>query len=755
MTIAFVRHEIVYAWNGSVLLVTDPRGECGTGQALSGFYYRETRFLRTFRVEINGRGPWLCEAAAVRPDLLEFTYVYPEITDGGGGGTGQSGDDEVISSDGLPERSLDITVSYRLAPGRLDIVVHVTNHARQSLSFDAGCVIDADFADIQEAQFDRRQQEAPVEALVGGGRIQLRYRHETLPYRTSIECDDWQPGQPGDDTAPDDQNGRAHPFSGHLSTRVHLASQESRELSLTLIPFVSAEALSDAEVEAREETLARWRSAFSRISVPGNRLFESILDANIRDIASFPLLDGANDEWLAMQAGMPAYPAFFGRDAVTAGWQAGMLDGGEALEAALTRLARMQSDRIDEWRDEQPGRIPYQMRTGPLALLNVNPYAAYYADFASPLMFVIALANLYAWTGDRARVRRFWDAARRILDWSREYGDADGDGYLEYQTRSTKGTKNQGWKDSGDAIIYDDGSAVPAPIATCELQGYWYIAQALMGVLAFALGADGDARAYRRGAAELKARFNRDWWVDREQFFALALDPDKRPVGAVTSNVGHCVATGIIDAEHLPAVVGRMFAPDLFSGWGVRTLSSAHAFYNPLSYHRGSVWAVEQGTIVFGLRRYGFDARAQELTKALFDLAALYPEYRIPECVGGYGRGDRATPAAYPRANTPQLWNATAFPLMIQTMLGLLPLAPVATLIVDPVLPTWLPDLVVRGLRVGEAKVSLRFWRDPDGMSRWEVLHKSGRLHIVRQPPPESLSAGVADRLSGLLQTAM
>jgi glycogen debranching enzyme len=219
--------------------------------------------------------------------------------------------------------------------------------------------------------------------------------------------------------------------------------------------------------------------------------------------------------------------------------------------------------------------------------------------------------------------------------------------------------------------------------------------------------------------------------VADEGFYALALDPAKRPVRAITSNVGHCIATGIVERERLPQVVGRMFAPDLFSGWGIRTLSSAHAFYNPLSYHRGSVWAVEQGTIVFGLRRFGFDARALDLAGALFDLAQLYPEDRIPECVGGYARRDNETPGAYPRANTPQLWNATAFPLVLQTLLGLTPLAPLETLLIDPVLPEWLPGITVRGLRVGRAVVALRAWRDDEGASRWEVLHKRGTLHVV------------------------
>jgi glycogen debranching enzyme len=386
-------------------------------------------------------------------------------------------------------------------------------------------------------------------------------------------------------------------------------------------------------------------------------------------------------------------------------------------------------------------------------VLGLNPYAAYYADYASPLMYVIALANLYSWTGDQDALSRHWDTARRILDWARDRADRNGDGYLEYQTRSAQGTKNQGWKDSGDAIIYDDGTPVPSPIATCEIQGYWYAAQQLFAALSLMTGADADARAHFAAAADLKARFNRDWWVEKQSFFALAMDPDKRLVGAPSSNVGHCLASGIIDADHVPAVVGRMFAPDMFSGWGIRTLSSEHAYYNPVSYHRGTVWAVEQATIVFGLRRFGFDARMHDLATALFELAQLYPEYRIPECVGGYSRAEYPTPGAYPQANTPQLWNATAFPLLLQTILGLLPLAPYGVLVLDPALPDWLPELVMHDLRVGRATVTLRFWRTASGESQFDVIRQRGELRILRQPPPESLSAGLADRFGALVDT--
>jgi glycogen debranching enzyme len=271
-----------------------------------------------------------------------------------------------------------------------------------------------------------------------------------------------------------------------------------------------------------------------------------------------------------------------------------------------------------------------------------------------------------------------------------------------------------------------------------------------MAVLSWIMGARGDAAAHWNDAADLKRRFNRDWWVEEEHCVGLAMDPEKRLVRAVTSNAGHCLATGIVDDEHLPPLVGRLFSPDMFSGWGIRTLSTQHVSYNPISYHLGSVWAVENATIVFGLRRFGFDARANDLTRALFDLASLYVDYRIPETVGGYARTETPFPGAYPRSNTPQLWNASGFALLVHSLLGLQPVAPLELLVVDPVLPSWLPEIVLRGLRIGRATATIRFWRDDRGASHAEVLHRRGTLRVVRQPPPESLSVSKRDRFVAL-----
>lgn len=733
-----VRPDTFAAWKGPSLLVVNTDGRCSDDEPLSGYYFREARFLRTLTIEIDREPLWPCEGASLSPSILSFAYVFPEIADFGGGGSGTAGDDTPVNARGIPQRALALAVTYTTRLDGLLVGVRVSNHARDTIECEFAFNLDADFADIQEALSGRREQQAEVRRDTTDLGLTFIYGHDQLHYRSAVQVTahrEWR-------------------FSdSRIATTLSLAPQETIDLGIRVEPSAADGAPLTSDGDARESAARDWVARFASVSAPSNGIADRIIADNIADFASFPLLEGRQDEWLALQAGIPLYPALFGRDTLTAGWQAAWVDQGASLDASLTRLSRLQTARTSEWRDEEPGRIPYQVRQGPLALLNINPYSAYYADYASPLMFVISLAHLYSWTGDASVIRRHWDAARRILEWARTDGDKDGDGYLEYETRSAKGTKNQGWKDSGDAIVYPDGSPVPAPLGTCELQGYWYAAQQLMAVMSWVIGKRAEARVYWRSARALKERFNRDWWIDEQACVALALDPHKAPVPGVSSNMGHCIACGIINADHLPAAVGRMFAPDMFSGWGIRTLSSAHAAYSPMSYHCGSVWAVEQATIAFGLRRFGFDGQALELARAQFDLAELYPGHRIPECVGGYARGERATPGAYPRANTPQLWNATAFPLFVHTILGLQPIAPLHLLIVSPALPDWLPELIVKSVRLADATATIRFWRDASGNSHAEVLQHHGTFRLLQQPPPESRTASVRDRLAALVDT--
>ena len=727
------------AWQGETLLIVNDRGECGDDTVATGLFYREARFLTQLAFKVNGRRPWLCEHGRVSAATLRFTYVHPEIESPDGGGSGSAGDGETLDGDQVPFRALDLLLTHEVAMGRLLSTLNIGNHAEETVQLRVGWLLQADFADLQETTSGNRQQQAEVERIATVNGVQLAYAHASLPYRTVIHAGgaEWS-------TTPDG-----------LATTLTLASQEHAELTLSVQPLDCSDTLTVAELARRGQCLTSWQERFTRISIPGNHAAEQVVHRNVAVIGSMPLLRGQEDEWLAAQAGLPLYPGLFGRDTLTAGWQAAFVDQGALLDASLARLGRLQGSEVNDWRDEQPGRLPAQARDGPLARLGLNPFGLYYADFASPLMFVISLAHLYAWRGKREDLERHWDTARRVLDWARTDGDLDGDGYLEYLTRSPQGVKNQGWKDSGRAILDEAGRPVPAPIATAEVQGYWYSAQQLMSILAEVMGAHADAKALRESARELKERFNRDWWIEEQQCVGLAMGPDKRVIDVPASNAGHCLATGIISDEHLPAQAGRLFAPDLFSGWGIRTLSTSHPAYSPLSYHLGSVWPVENATIAFGLRRFGFNDRAVELATAMFELAALYPGSVIPECVGGYSRGERSLPGAYPRANPWQLWNATAIVLLMHTLLGLQPVAPLHLLVVDPVLPAWLPEVRLRGLRLGDASATVRFWRDKHGDSHAELEHVDGKMHLLRQPPLESLRVGIKDRLGALVESVV
>ena len=740
MVTSHVRAEQRYAWLGPSLLVTTMRGEAGPSEPLSGYWFREARHVSRLRLLVNGEVPWLCAEGHEDPEERLLILTHPEVTTFGGGGTDASDDTVERDPEGLPQRAIDIRMRQRVALSGLEISLAIANRSSEVLDFGLTWEVGADFADIQEALGGKRQQAAEVVQNADGAWLGFHYRHPKLDLGTIVQATgdiEWRAGD------------------GRLDARVRLAARECRTAALLVTPMDAANETSLASKRDRLDCLRRWRERLTRLETPGTSAAARTITRAIADLGSLASLHGAPDEWMAVHAGMPLYPALFGRDTITSGWQAAMFDQGEIVASSLALLGRLQGTREDASTDEQPGRLPFQMRAGPVSRLGLNPFSRSYADFATPLLFIIGLAHRYAWRGDREELRRHWDTARRVLDWAFQYGDRDGDGYLEYQTASPKNPKNQGWKDSGRAIVDEDGASVQPPIATCDLQGYWFAAQQLMSVMAFALGHRDDGRDYWRSAMSLKKRFSEDWWVEEDGFYALALDPKKRRVRSATSNVGQCLATGIIDDAHLPRVVGRLFAPDLFSGWGIRTLADGHPAYSPLSYHCGSVWTVENATIAFGLRRFGFDRRALELTEAIFDLSGLYENGRIPECVGGFARGEMPDPGAYPRANPVQAWNLSAFGMLLQGLLGLQPLAPLHTLVVDPKLPPWLPDITLRNLRLGNAHATIRFVRGSRGHSHAELVSRRGPFHLVHQPPVESLTAGPADRFRALFDSAL
>ncbi|MCC6382665.1 MAG: amylo-alpha-1,6-glucosidase, partial [Dehalococcoidia bacterium] len=348
-------------------------------------------------------------------------------------------------------------------------------------------------------------------------------------------------------------------------------------------------------------------------------------------------------------------------------------------------------------------------------------------------------------------VRSLLPALRKVLAWIDRYGDRDGDGFLEYRTRSPVGVKHQGWKDSDDAVVMGDGSNVDPPVAACEIQGYWYAGLQLAALACFFCGERVLAGRLLWRARRLKERFNRRFWLEREQFVPMGLDASGRPIDAVSSNPGPLLITGVLPGDRGRLVARRLLQPEMFSGWGVRTLASDNPFYNPFSYHRGSVWPVEQGTIAFGLARYGCWEELHRLAEGVFALSELFVGNRLPEVVSGLPRDDQHPhPGIYPYSCEPQGWSASAVVMVVQALLGLHPVAPLRTLFVDPHLPPWLPELSLEGVRVGHALVDLHCRRTAAGKTACRVVHREGRVLVLRQPPP---NAGLllGRRLRGLL----
>lgn len=484
--------------------------------------------------------------------------------------------------------------------------------------------------------------------------------------------------------------------------------------------------VSEAWLAALEDRRLRVHSASPAL--------DEIIDVAARDLLALrnrDLAGDSDDDWMP-SAGVPSYTGVFGRDTLIAGIQA-LPFGPEPLTGSLRWLADTQGRVDDETTEEQPGRMLHELRRGPMADLHRIPQHRFYGAHTTSSLYPRALAEHWLWTGDASLMRRHLPAARRALEWAERDGDRDGDGFLEYAPTAPGGLKNEAWKDSTEAVRYPDGREVENPIATVEEQVFRLAAiEAVAGML-FATGDDAEAACLVRQAGELRARWHGAYWMPDHDWYAFALDKDKAQVRTIASNGAHALTTGAAPAAVVPAIVRRLFAPDLFSGWGVRTLSSDHPSYNPLAYHLGSVWPFENAMFAAGLRAYGFDDEADHLITRQLAASGHFRESRLPELFGGHARNEAEVPTVYPDSNITQAWTASAMASLVQTMLGIRPVAPLGVLLlVRPRLPGWLPWLTLHALRVGDASVSIRFERQPDGSTRHEVLAQTGPLAVRR-----------------------
>jgi glycogen debranching enzyme len=648
-----------------------------------GLFHDDTRILSDYVLRVAGGPPRLLSAEAPRAYAAQIDLAVQDLPFGGDRWDPKHAVHirrELVLSDRLTER------------------VTLTNYLAQPLDFWMELALGTDFADMFEVRGWRRpargQFFAPEPA---GDRLLFRYRgRDGQTIGSTVRF--LQP--------PDLLTAHSARWEFPLANRA-ARSFEWEVLSEGRPPDrkTATQGGLDQRRHSVEGRYRAWRQAGSRWSTDVPK-FDVMLRRATDDLGALYMeVDGEE----VISAGIPWYSTVFGRDAIITGLETLALNPAIARDA-LRYLARRQGVREDPFTEEQPGRILHELRRGEMARAGEIPHVPYFGTIDATPLWLVLLHETWRWTGDDALVRELLPHAERALDWIDRYGDLDGDGFVEYARTSPKGLVNQGWKDSGDGVPLPDGGTPEPPIALVEVQGYVYDAKARMADLFGRFGRADRAQALTAEAARMRESIRERFWLEQSGTFALALDGGKRPVRTVTSNAGHLLWSRVPTPEQASALAPTLLGPDLFSGWGIRTLSSAHRVFNPMSYHNGSVWPHDNALVVSGLGLYGMAREALPVIRGLHEAALSSEFHRLPELFCGMERQRGVRLVRYPVSCSPQAWASGAFFLILQAMLGLYPEAPARVLHVrNPVLPDFLRELTISGMVVGDARVSLQF----------------------------------------------
>lgn len=691
---------------GDMVLYADREGNLQHGHLGMGLYFRDTRFLSHYEMKIGGESPVLLSASAERAFMSYVDLTNPPLG----------------PEDGrIRAQSINIRRT-RVIRDRLYERIRFKNYNTRRVRFRSTFTFEADFADIFNVRGWIKERDGTFfKPRVEDNELVFSHQAEDGVLRELRVTSSIPPS--GVETAIG---------SVTLHFDLELVGHQTKLLAFVMEPVVNGEAHEESSFDVAVHELRRsydeWDHACTTI-ITNNELFNTLLQRGRRDLRAL-LTETPGGRYIA--AGIPWYVAAFGRDSLITAHQILMLDPAPARDT-LRLLATHQGDEVDPWRDEEPGKILHEVRTGPLANAGIVPHTPYYGSIDATPLFLILYGTYFKWTADRALAEELLPNVERALNWIDTSGDVDGDGFLEYERHSERGLDNQGWKDSWDAIVHEDGTLAEPPIALAEVQAYVYLAKLRTADVYVALGRGADAARLREEAAALRARFNEAFWMEDLGYYALALDGRKRPVRTITSNPAHGLYCGIIDDDKADAVAKRLLQPDMFSGWGIRTMSKQASGYNPMSYHNGTVWPHDNALIAAGLKRYRHHKQTNRIATSIFDAAIFVDYMRLPELFCGFTRRTPNQPVAYPVACSPQAWAAGSPFLLLQAMLGLSARAAENVLTINmPFLPPWLDWVELRNLRVGDSTISLIFRREGE-MTGFSLLAKDGSVRVIME----------------------
>jgi glycogen debranching enzyme len=635
-----------------------------SGDMLPGFphglFFRDTRFLSEFRLRVNDQWPEPLSATTTDPFSAAFVLRAPHRA-------------------GEAEPHL-LLIRHRYVGRGMREDITVRNYGMEPAFCALELVLDADFADLFEVKEGRVEHTGDRSVTLDGECVEWRANHRSFSRGVRAGF-----------------SKRPHLSDGNATFEAIVPARGEWSVCVQLTPLFDDQAVTPryqcgqpVERSTPATRLESWRRGLPTISSDHDG-FTALLDRSTEDLAALRLFDAEHPNRTVVAAGAPWFMTLFGRDSLLTSWMTMMIDSDLAL-GTLQTLASFQGEEVNPLTEEEPGRILHEVRFGESSGLSLGGGHTYYGSVDATPLFVMLLGEVQRWGNRREEVDALLPAADRALAWIDEYGDRDGDGYVEYLRTNDRGLANQGWKDSHDSTRFADGRLATPPIALCEVQGYVYAALIARAHFATDKGDDALATQLRARAADLKTRFNDDFWLEERGWFAMGLDRDKRPLDALTSNIGHCLWTGIVDEDKAEIIGTRLVSNEMFSGWGIRTLASSMNGYNPISYHNGSVWPHDNAICVAGLMRYGFTEAAHRVMEGIVRAAGWFGN-RLPELFAGLERSEFSFPVGYPASCSPQAWAAATPLLFLRSMLHFEPDVRDARLHLQPDVPEWIGRL--------------------------------------------------------------